>query len=422
MEGRQSKMLAVMSGALALLVAAIYLLEPPAEDDGSGLADRQEIPPTQATRVHLVTAEGGLTAERAEEGWWIVEPFDARADDRAVEDLIGAFDRLRTSEPFEDGAPESYGLDTPAARLTVAMEDGTEHTLVVGAASPVGLQTYVQVDGEAIRVAQGRAADHIALPFDALRDARVLRFAASAVKGVAWEAAGEGWAVERREDGWWLSDGRRADDAAVEGHLAALGALEFTAFLSPEDARERGLESSDAALVLTTTDGELRVVAGREDADGLAARAPGGAAGLLVAAEALRPYLSDLLETRLLPVDLTAVSELRVALPEASLTLTRSPGAPLAGGTPWMLGERALSDAEVAGLNPLFAAPVDRAAAPERGPAEGSVTAFAGDRTVRVELGPRVEGGRVGWEEAGPPFLVPDETLALLEGLGALSP
>ena len=34
MEGRQSKMLAVMSGVLATLVAAIYLLEPPEEDDG----------------------------------------------------------------------------------------------------------------------------------------------------------------------------------------------------------------------------------------------------------------------------------------------------------------------------------------------------------------------------------------------------
>ena len=410
MEGRQIRLLLILAVALAAMVLALVLLEAPEESAEVGVVDRLDLPPAEVERFHLITAADAITAERTEDGWHIVEPLMARADDRMVEDLLGTFDRLQTSDPFEGADPADFGLDSPLAKLSVTLRGGEEHTLLVGAEAPVGMKTYVDVDGGGVRAASGRVADSLALTMNDLRDNRVHAFAASAVTALRWEAEGEGWAVTRDGDGWRLADGRRAAASTVEGHLAGLGALTLSSFLTEDGANARGLDDPPGRLVLISGAEEAVIEVGREAADGVALRTPSGAAGLLDSLEALRPYLASLLEPRLLPVALPSVTGLTVSLGDRSARYAFVDGG-------WRRDGAAVTDPIAGRLNQLLAVgTADRAAMPERGAAAGSVIIEAGEgvEALRITLGPDTGAGRVAWEDEGPPFVIPAPTVELL--------
>jgi len=412
LEGRQIRLLLILAAALAAMVLALVLLDAPEAPEEEGVADRLDLPVTEIARFHLITATDAVTAERSEDGWWLVEPLQARADDRMVEGLLGAFDRLQTGEPFEGVDPADFGLDSPAAKLTVTLNDGTEHTLVVGAEAPVGMKTYVDVDGGGVRAASGRVADSLILTANDLRDNRVHTFAASAVTALRWEAEGEGWAVTREGDGWRLADGRRAAASTLEGHLAGLGALTLSGFLSDQAASVRGLDAPLGRLVILSGDEPEAVIeVGREAADGVALRTPAGATGLLDSLDALRPYLASLLEARLLPVDVSSVTAVTIALGDREARYVAS------GGGAWSRDGAAVSDTTAGRLNQLLAVgTADRAAMPERGTGAGRLVVEASE-TLTVTLGADTGDGRAAWEDEGPAFVIPDATVSLLTAL-----
>ena len=73
----------LLKGALLALVALIVLVEPE-ETTPDGPVDLVDVRPEDVERLHLITDEGALTAERSAEGWHLVEPWRTLGNDGAV--------------------------------------------------------------------------------------------------------------------------------------------------------------------------------------------------------------------------------------------------------------------------------------------------------------------------------------------------
>jgi len=417
MEGTQARLLAVLTAALAILIATLSVLEAPegGPDQDDDRVDRQEIPADEVQRLFLRSPEGSLVAEQSDAGWWLVDPVEARGDDDALDAIVGLFDRLATSEPLEGVDPADFGLDDPEATLRLVMRGGGEHTLEVGADTPVGGDAYVRLNGGGVRVARGRPAGSLTHPPSSLRDARVARFAASAVRAIHLDLEG-GWSMAARDGGWWFEDGRRASTARVEGYLAGLSALEMDGFFDGAPTPvDRG------ALVLTLAGGggdpeALTVRIGEARPEGLVVQGPRAPVGALADADALAPPAASLLERRLIPAEAASLTRLDARLGEHAVALVQEDGA-------WRLeGGEANPAVNDAVYRLLEGAAVDREAAVEApgAPAGAIELAIEGGEAMTIAIGPPGEAGAVGWEAGAPPFLIPPAVVAVLEALVTL--
>ena len=407
MEGRQLKLLAGLALVLLGLISLLVFVEPPAEDtEDEDLEQLVSIASSELTRVVLSTDEGELVAEKTAEGWLLKSPLPARGDDVALDELAGLLDRMRFGEELP-GAAATYGLDTPRAILTLERASGPV-VLTLGSKAPVGYKAYVSLDGGAPRVVSGDPGDTLARGFATFRDATVHSFPESAVLAIAW--AGEhSVAVRRNDAGWWLDDGRRARTERVEVWLQRLGELRLDSFWDELDPEAVGLTPPRGTLTLETSAGRDQVLLGGPHTGGVLVQTPTGVIGTLPDASDLERTIGELLDDRLLPIDVLGTDVLEVQLGAATTSLERS-------HTGWSSELGPQDETRVAEL--LAASTVDRAVQPERSESTGRVVARTADDEVVVVLGTPVPGGRVAWEEAGgPPFLVPDEVVERLEAL-----
>ncbi len=412
MHPSQKRLLTLLALVLAALVAVVLWVEPP-DPDAAETEDLVAVSPDQVALLHLRTAEGVLTAERTAAGWLLIEPLRARGSDRDLDDLVGLLDRLRVGPALEGVEPADYGLADPEAVLTLTRVDGGEHLLRVGGDAPVGYHTYVQVDGGGVRLADGQPMTTLGRPFELLRDRRVHSFAISAVTGLRFEEGERSWGVQRRGDHWVLAgDGRRASTPRIEGLLGTFSDLRIETFhdeLLGGDLAAAGLDPANARVILDEPGGAATLAIGGERGGGVLVGTPDGLVGTVAEVAELLPPPGLLLEGRLVPLPLTASVSLELRVGEAGVLLEHGPEGWTRDGAP-------APGAEAQAMDLLTQCPVDRAAEVPAGvPTTDELRGRADDRTVVVKLGQAVEGGRVGWIEGEPPFLVPGGTLTVLE-------
>ena len=407
MEGRQLKLLTALVAVLVGLISLLVFVDPPDEEaDEEGLEQLVSVDAAELTGIVLETDEGRLVAERTSEGWIWKEPLAARGDDRALDELAGLLDRMQFGDPLP-GAAATYGLDTPRAILTL-QRAADPIVLTLGSEAPVGYKAYVALGDGPPRVVSGDPGDSLVRGFDTFRDATLHHFAESSVVAVGWSGEHE-VSVRRDEQGWWLGDGRRARTERVEVWLQRLAELRLDSFWDELDPAEAGLEEPRGILTLETAAGVVRVLLGGPHTGGVLVQTPSGVVGTLPEAGDLERSVGELLDDRLLPIDVLGTDEIEVQLGVKTSALTRSHG-----GWSSELGPQ--DEERVAEL--LAASSVDRTVSLERSDEAGRVVARTSDSEVVVVLGVPVDGGRVAWEEAGgPPFLVPDEVMARVEAL-----
>lgn len=156
MKFRNTLILLVILAALAAYVLLVERKAPsPDEID-------ETIPTPMAEVLSFEVAQArGLRLERSDPGqatdiqvgedglWHIVEPVQAEADQDAVTRLLGTLTTLRPSRELTGtvGAPGDYGLDPPAMRAEVTLEEGSV-ALSLGANNPSNTSYYGQVAGD----------------------------------------------------------------------------------------------------------------------------------------------------------------------------------------------------------------------------------------------------------------------------------
>ncbi len=137
-------------GLAALLVLVglyIFVVDRPQARRAEEARHLVQLTKTDVTGITLTSAKG--TVELSRQGathWVITKPFAAPATNFSVDDLIDAVTGLvpqRTlTDPGSDLAP--YGLDKPAAKVTLRTGAGKTVTVEVGKATPVATAIYAR--------------------------------------------------------------------------------------------------------------------------------------------------------------------------------------------------------------------------------------------------------------------------------------
>src|SRR5207247_10620133 len=105
--------------------------------------------PADVTAVELKRREDTVRFARAGEGWELKAPVVARGDSARIDEtlttvLTAKVDREIDPKP---AAPGAFGLDKPAAEVTLTLKDGKTLGLALGNKSPTGVWVYAREAG-----------------------------------------------------------------------------------------------------------------------------------------------------------------------------------------------------------------------------------------------------------------------------------
>ncbi|NET33335.1 MAG: DUF4340 domain-containing protein, partial [Cyanothece sp. SIO1E1] len=103
----------------------------------------------QIQALQVKTASQTLSFERdKEENWQLKSPQSGRADDASVAFLLNLLTTTSKERPLqvEPDQTSDFGFDQPLATVTVTLEDGNTHTVILGGKDFSGGSIYAQVD------------------------------------------------------------------------------------------------------------------------------------------------------------------------------------------------------------------------------------------------------------------------------------
>lgn len=416
LEDKQTRLMTILAVVLVGLIVAIRFIEPPDGDSDEPeqpeLSELVDVAVTDVAVLTLVTAEGTLVAEQSTTGWTIVEPFRGPGDAQALDDLILLLDRLQAQPPMENADPVSYGLDTPVATLILRDHDGIETRLDVGTDSPIGFKSYIQYNQGGIQIASSQPGATLARPLELYRDRSIVNVPASALSSISWTHGEDSWTVVQTDGRWWLPDGTKASDAAVEGAIAGLAAMRFEAFFPDLSHEEAGLAPPVGQLRLES-DTVTTINVGTERMGGVLVQAPNGTVGTVASLAPLMLTPDRLVESRVVAISPAGLESLQVELDGTTATWTRDElGAWSRNGAP----------DPFQGQGPfqmVTAITADRTTpVPELGEQTGRIEAVSGLDVVTIVLGQEIEGGRVAQDQGGgPAFLIPDPEVSEMRSL-----
>jgi hypothetical protein len=251
----------VVLGLLVLALGAfLWFYEIGGEEERARAesATKRLFPEVSAEAIRAIelrtSDEQDVRLERREEGWWIVEPIDFRADALATDGLASALAELASEAVFEEPEPlANYGLDVaPRARLEVGDE---VYLLRLGNETPVAGNTYAAT-GDASRVyaVPTWRITSLSKSLRDLRDARVMRFDRDAVTAIRASWPSERVELARGAEGEWRLAHPldvRADESTVESLLAGLEFIRAEDFEDdPVPDAETGLDAPSFAVEL----------------------------------------------------------------------------------------------------------------------------------------------------------------------------
>ncbi|HVE16655.1 MAG TPA: DUF4340 domain-containing protein, partial [Chthoniobacterales bacterium] len=176
---------------------------------------------------------GEVVFQRGGHGWEIVRPLRARADDAAVEKLLGSLLGLQIADFIADESDDlsAYGLAEPRAELVLSVD---------GESRPVALRIGADAGPNAV-IAQFTARDSVYhLPKDAwtllqadpdgFRDRSLTDLNLDTVDAVRFENGSANWTIERDGDAW-KSAGKGVTDETMEHLAQALTGAKVSAYL-----------------------------------------------------------------------------------------------------------------------------------------------------------------------------------------------
>jgi hypothetical protein len=279
-----------------------------------------------------------LRFQREGEGWRMVAPVATRADRGAVDELVTSAvtakaDREISANP---ASLAEYGLDAPAADVTLILKDGKQVGLQLGGKNPTGVWVYGREAGKT---------PVLALPDSVLRDATrpvadyrdkaVLAFDRSGVTGIDVAGPDEVIGVESADGKWRLTRplARPADADAVNDFLEKLGAARVKEFVAenPASLQAYGLDRPVRVDIHTGRDKDRAtksLLVGRPDPakQGVYAMRPGEPSVLLLPEDldkAVPRSAAAVRDKTVFPFDREKVARVEIDGPRGTVTLAR---------------------------------------------------------------------------------------------------
>ena len=102
----------------------------------------------EVQQITLDREEETLTLIRSNEGWEMIEPEEAVAEESAIVFLLDLLTSETSSETFtvENPQLEAYQLSEPLVSIKIQLEDETEHTMMLGTTTFNEEEVYAQIN------------------------------------------------------------------------------------------------------------------------------------------------------------------------------------------------------------------------------------------------------------------------------------
>jgi hypothetical protein len=318
-----------------------------------------------------VTAKGDTTVlEKRADGWYVTSPIETKADEVAVNQLVGQLTNGRVQEKLEEKPTAEdlrrYGLSPPAfvVKATAHPSDPSrqkELTLEGGIENTFDRTTYLRRSGdEAVYSAGGGVRWGLEKSTFELRDKAVLAVDERQVTRIELKKNGAlAYVLDRTAGGWQLSQPiqAEADPDVVRSMLEGMNGEKTLSFLKDGEPERKaaGLDKPLIDATFTLSAGaplRLRMTQGKEPTKSVVLREQEGSAAILAELSGAAPggldkTAADLRDKTLVRLDREAVAKLAFL--------------PAGGGTPVEL-EKLPADA---GASEDW-----RVVSPERGPAK----------------------------------------------------
>jgi hypothetical protein len=258
--------LAILFAGLATFYYVYEIRQGPAREQAAARKDRvwPEVEAKDVDDVRITRGAETIHLQKSGDAWSLVAPRPARADTRAVDDLVNALAIARVERELEASPAkvDDFGLAPPAVEVTFKAK-GETRGLRLGAKNPTGIWVYAQrTDKPAVFLAPDSLLREAQKGANDFRDRTVLAFERKDVTGLEVKPAGGAPVAARKtgEDEWQLTAplAARADREQVSGLLEKLrGARikEFVADAAPDPKAAAGY-GLDRPLSLTLWLGE----------------------------------------------------------------------------------------------------------------------------------------------------------------------
>jgi hypothetical protein len=228
--------------------------------------------------------------------WRVDAPLPGPAENATVVPILNRMAELqRKSSVVAKADPASlkkYGLEHPATRVTVTLDDGKTETLALGAENAFDSTIFVLSTGGAIDLVAGDAK----YPFEKgtfdLREKRMLPFEEKDLSRIEVTAPKLSYTLFRAPDAWKLEAPIKdtADESAIDRVLGGIRGLLATSFVhDPKPDAAYGLDHPRWKVKMTSPSGESRTVVVGEVAATPVAPAPAPAKGAKKGAKAPKP-------------------------------------------------------------------------------------------------------------------------------------
>lgn len=292
----------------------------------------------EVTGLELKRPEETVAVTREGEAWRLTAPMAARGNRGTIDETLTTLLTARIDREIE-ATPASladFGLEKPAAQVTLTLKDGKQVGIDLGAKSPTGVWVYAREHGKpAVFVLSDSVLREATRPVVDFRDRTILAFERRNVTGVDIVTDADTISVEPAGDRWRITRPVTlpADTAEMNDLLEKLASAKVKEFVAeaPRSREPYGLERPIRLSVHTGKDKERAtrtLLVGRVDADkkGLYAMRDGESSVLLLPEEIgkLVPRnVGAVRNKQLVEFERDRVTRVQLESPKGAVTLQR---------------------------------------------------------------------------------------------------
>jgi hypothetical protein len=265
------KKIAVLVVVLAVLAAAIFLVERREKNRQASEGVLLDIPAADVERIELRNRLERLSFSRRDVLWHMDAPLAAKADKVTLENILDNFCRLKYDRLVaENGELKDFGLDRPEIELTLHAKGRPATTILLGMKNPIDDSSYARLagGGKVVSIASYMRGDLEKDAF-AFRDKKVLEIDTMAVSGFQYRRGEDSLSFAKKEGRWYLekpiiSQAQEAKVGDVLSAAAGLEALSFTALPGSGSLGDFGLDKPVLEAEFLLPSGPRRLAIGRK--------------------------------------------------------------------------------------------------------------------------------------------------------------
>ncbi len=337
----RTKNLVILAGVVIAVMAYILIFErhQPTSDEARRDADKvfQGLEADDITGLLVEGPDGRVRLEKTGEDWRLREPIDYPADASTVDSTLSSLAGLSADRrlPADELDPAEFGLDAPAAKVSLSLGDGAGVSFAVGGEMPLGSKRPIRLaDSDEVAISPGWFMNDLEREVDDWRSRQVTDVRSDQVASIEIEAGEDSIRAVRIGDTWRLLS--PMEDVGDRDHLEALvsdlGALRIEEFLDGEiDSAAIGLDAPEYSVVVVRSDGgeplRLELGATRDGTGGTEVACRRGDGDYFWAADRVRTRLSKApvlwRSKKIADFDTWEVEGLRLVTPDNSVELEK---------------------------------------------------------------------------------------------------